>query len=235
MLYKRIFMHERIFMLTPRLIMIVQNVSADTVADIGTDHAFVPIELARRGKKVIATDANKGPLVSAKRNISNHGLDIELRLGGGLSPLSAGEAEEIIIAGMGGELIKNIISDDIDKAFPSRLILQPMNSQSELRQFLIESGFGIVREDLAKEGRRVYNLIIAERGASSLPSSEIDLHLPPVLYDHPLFPMLLEKKKREFLKQYQGLSEASSESSGQLARLHALLSDIENIKKDVVI
>ena len=228
-------MHERIFMLTPRLTMIIQNVTADTVADIGTDHAFVPIELAKRGKKVIATDANKGPLVSAERNVLKYGLDIELRLGSGLSPLSAGEAEEIIIAGMGGELIKTIISDDIDKALSSRLLLQPMNSQAELRQFLIENGFRIAAEDLAKEGRRVYNLMIAEKGAGSLPDSETGLHLPPILYHHPLFPMLLEKKKREFLKQYQGLSEANSESSAQLARLEKLLSDIEDLKKDVVI
>lgn len=223
-------------MITPRLDMILKNVSLDTVADIGTDHAFVPIELAKRGKKVIATDANSGPLLCAKRNIEKFSLDIELRLGNGLTPLTAGEAEEIIIAGMGGELISTIMKESPSVAASARLLLQPMNSQKELREFLLANGFKIISEDLAKEGRKLYNLIIAEKGEASLPDAEIDLHLPPCLYENPLFPMLAEKKEREFSKQYNGLSESKASDKSELSHLKSLLADtiaLKNRTKEV--
>ena len=219
-----------IFMLTPRLEMILKNIKSQTVADIGTDHAFIPIALSRKGKTVIATDANIGPLLSAKKNAERERVDIPLRLGNGLEPLSDSEAEEIIIAGMGGELIKTIISDDTEKAHHSRLLLQPMNSQAELRAFLLENGFKITAEDLACEGRKIYNLIIAEAGRGEVPYREIDLHLPPVLYKHPLFPMLLAKKEREFSKQLGGLQKSKTASPGELDRLKELLFYIQKIK-----
>ena len=221
-------------MLTPRLEMILRNVKADCVADIGTDHAFIPIALAQMGKRIIATDANVGPLNSARKNVEKYGLDVTLRLGNGLAPLSIGEAEEIIMAGMGGELIKTIISDDFEKARTSRLILQPMNSQAELRRFLSESGFTVIAEDLAKEDRKIYNLIVAVSGKPQSVSRETDLHLPPALYSHPLFPMLLAKKEREFTKQYSGLSKSETTEKGELSRLESLLGDIEKLKREVI-
>jgi len=222
-------------MITPRLDMILRNVKTSSVADIGTDHAFIPIALSELGIRVIATDANSGPLLSAKRNIEKRGLNITLLQGYGLDVLKAGDTEEIIIAGMGGDLIISIISSGIEKALSSRLILQPMNSQAELRRFLIENGFEIESEDLAKEGRKVYNLIVAKSGNMKLPDSETDLHLPPILYSHPLFPMLTEKKEREFKKQFIGLSKAKNSSHKELKRLENLLSDIEKIKGAVIL
>ena len=221
-------------MLTPRLEMILRNVKTDNIADIGTDHAFIPIALAQEGKRVIATDANIGPLKSAEKNVKKYGLEISLRLGNGLEPLAKGESDEIIMAGMGGELIKTIISDDFEKARASRLILQPMNSQAELRRFLSESGFEIIAEDLAKEDRKIYNLIVAVSGKPQTASREIDLHLPPVLYAHPLFPMLLAKKEREFTKQYSGLSKSETTEKGELLQLESLLGDIEKLKREVI-
>ncbi|MCR4718569.1 MAG: class I SAM-dependent methyltransferase [Firmicutes bacterium] len=218
-------------MISPRLDMILQNVKGSSVADIGTDHAFIPIALAKRGVRVIATDANSGPLLSAKRNIEKRGLNITLLQGFGLDVLTAGDTEEIILAGMGGDLIKTIITNGMEKALASRLILQPMNSQAELRQFLIENGFEIASEDLAKEERKVYNLIVAKAGKTELPDNEIDLHLPPILYNHPLFPMLIEKKEREFKKQFIGLSNSKNANSTELKRLENLLSCINKLKE----
>lgn len=218
-------------MITPRLDMILQNVKSNSVADIGTDHAFIPIALAQRGIRVIATDVNSGPLFSAERNVKKHGLNITLLQGFGLDVLDTGSAEEIIIAGMGGELIKTIISNAREKALASRLLLQPMNSQAELRQFLMENGFEIECEDLAKEGRKVYNLIIAKAGHMALPEREIDFHLPPILYRHPLFYMLIEKKEREFKKQFIGLSKGKNANASELKRLESLLFAIKTLKE----
>ena len=218
-------------MITPRLQMILDNVASSSVGDIGTDHAYIPIALAKRGVKVIATDINSGPLSAAERNVRKNGVTVQLSQGGGLSPLQKGDAEEIIIAGMGGELIENIIFDDIEKAHSARLLLQPMSCQAELRKFLLTNGFMIEKEDLAIEGHKVYNLIIAKSGVSAVPPDEIDLHLPPVLYNHPLFPMLLAKKEREFTKQFNGLSRGKNKDFAELERLKLLLLAIKNIKE----
>lgn len=218
-------------MISKRLNMILQNVTKIKVADIGTDHAYIPIELAKGGAKVIATDISHGPLQNAEKNVKKYNLDISLRLGGGLEPLTIGEADEIIIAGMGGEMIEKIISNDIEKAKSARLLLQPMNSQAELRSFLIKNGFTILKEDLAQEGHKIYNLILCEKGSMQLPKSETDLHLPKELYNHPLFPMLLAKKKREFLKRYNGLKNSKTENKSELLHLQALIDDTEKIEK----
>lgn len=222
-------------MITPRLDMILKNVTADSVADIGTDHAYIPIALAKKGVRVTATDVNQGPLKIAEKNIKKEGLNITLFLGSGLSPIEPDTYKEIIIAGMGGDLIKKIISDDSEKAYSARLLLQPMNSQAELRKFLIENGFKIEKEDLAKEGLKIYSLIIATKGNAVLPSSETDLYLPPALYSHPLFPMLLKKNERVFSKQLGGLSRSKSPDFAEINRLKNLLFDIEKLKKDVCI
>ena len=218
-------------MLSPRLDMILKNVSSDFVADIGTDHAYIPIELAKKGVRVIATDINAGPLKIAEKNSRKNALPVTLLQGGGLSPLRGASIKEIILAGMGGELIQKIISDDFEKALSARLILQPMNSQAELRRFLIENGFVIEKEDLACEGRKIYNLIIAKRGTMSIPETEIDLHLPPCLYSHLLFPMLLSKTERELSKQFDGLSKSKKKDLEAIGRLETLLSDIKRIKE----
>ena len=127
-------------MITERLQCILNYVDSEVIADIGTDHAYIPIELVKKNrvKRAIAADINEGPLKIAQKNIKSEGLSdrIETRLGSGISVLEKGEAGQIIIAGMGGELIEYIIKSDIETAKGSELLLQPMNNQYELRKFL---------------------------------------------------------------------------------------------------
>lgn len=222
-------------MITPRLYMILKNVTKTKIADIGTDHAYIPIELSKSGAFVIATDISPGPLKNAKINIEKHNLNISLRLGSGLSPIDAGEVDEIIIAGMGGEMIEKIISADMDKALNARLLLQPMNSQAELRAFLLKNGFTIIKEDLAREEHKIYNFIVCEKGVGVMPKDEIELHLPKCLYSHELFPMLLEKKRREFYKKYNGLKRSNTKNSTELNHIKNLILQLENLKREVKI
>ncbi len=195
-------------MLTPRLNLIKNQVQGISVADIGTDHGFVPIELVKKGicQTAIASDINTGPAHIAKTNIEKEGLSIDVRVGSGLSVLTKGEVQEIIIAGMGGKLISNIISDHMDIAKSARLILQPMNAQYELRKFLTENDFSIEHEDLALEGFKVYNVIVcsANKDNSIEYQSEIDFHIPHILKNHIYFKHLKEKKIREFSKILKG-------------------------------
>lgn len=201
-------------MITPRLECIINHTSGNVIADIGCDHAYVPIRLIqdRRAKRVIASDLNAGPLNIAKQNIEKYGLSekVETRLGGGLSILSPGEADAVIIAGMGGEIIEKILRADEEIAKKSRLILQPMNSQYELRKFLISNGYKITAEDMVLEGFKVYNIIEAESGYQPLFENEFDYQIPPYLYGHRYFKNLYDKKKREFEKIVHGLENAEN-------------------------
>ncbi len=223
-----------IILLTPRLNLIKNQVKGSTVADIGTDHGFIPIELIKSGicKKAIASDINEGPAAIAKANIKKEGLSIDVRVGGGLSILQKGEVEEIIIAGMGGKLISDIILAHIDIAKAARLILQPMNSQYELRKFLTEKGFSVEHEDLALEGFKVYNLIVCSNEAKNPVEykSELDFHIPEILKNHIYFNNLKEKKIREFSKIINGyrLSKGAVDKN-RLMYFEDLLSKIKDL------
>lgn len=219
-------------MLTPRLECIIKYAAAETAADIGTDHAYVSIELIKRNKakKVIAADIRKGPLDIARANIEKNNLSnkIETRLGSGLSVLKPGEADLIIIAGMGGELICDILSSDMDAARKSRLILQPMNSQYELRKWLHDNDFSIINEDIECEGERVYNVIIAESGRQDKFETDIEYHLPKYLYNNEKFYALCNKKKREFEKIINGLEKSDNIDENKLYYYKKRLEDLKN-------
>ncbi len=221
-------------MLTPRLEMILMNIYTRTIADIGTDHAYIPISLARNNKidYAIATDLRKGPLMIAKGNIEKYNLSdkIELRLGGGISVIEENEAESIIIAGMGGELITTILSDDEKKIRSAKyLILQPMNSQDVLRKWLSENNFSIIKEDISIEGHKVYNLIIAKNGVPYNFENEFSLHIPPYLLDHKYFYALKDKKKREFTKIKDGLIKSSTKDENLIKKYTDFLKELESI------
>lgn len=221
-------------MITPRLEMILRHICGKRCADIGTDHAYIPIKLSEAGIKVIATDIMPGPLKIAAENVKKQSADVELRLGGGLSPIKKGEVDTVIIAGMGGEMIEKIISEDEEKAKSVRLILQPMNRQREIREYLLKNGFNILEEDLAKEGFKIYNLIVAEYSGKKSENfegyqREIDRHLPKCLYENPYFTDLLEKKKREFSKILSGLKKSKDANPDEMKKLEELLLEIDEI------
>ena len=225
-------------MITPRLREIINLIKSDSIADIGTDHAYIPIELARKGliKKAVATDKNKGPIEIAEANVHKYHLEniIELRIGSGLAPVKTGEAKEIIIAGMGGKLIADIIEKDIEKAKVSELILQPMNGQYELRKKLIELGFSIEKETLAAESFKVYNIMRAAAEERLPAEKEIYYHLPKELFSHHLFRMLLEKKEREFNKIINGQKNSASADCEILGYYTELLSELNKIKSNYI-
>ena len=203
-------------MITARLQAIMDMVDTSSVADIGTDHAYIPIKLAQENRinKAVASDKNNGPIEIARGNVKKYGLEkiIELRCADGLSAIEAGETDTIIIAGMGGNLIGDILERDLNKAKKSKLILQPMNAQYELRKRLLQMGFKIIRENLAKEGFKIYNIIMAEEGFDDSKKEEAEFHIPHELLEHKLAGALIEKKKREFTKIYLGLKNSQEKN-----------------------
>ena len=152
---------------TPRLDAMVKILRKyNTVADIGCDHAYLAVLLAREGVRVICSDINEGPVERARKNIVRFGLEekIDLRMGDGLSSLREGEADAIVIAGMGGSVISKILSFGEAAARKAHLVLQPMSADTDLRQFLYENAYTILSETLVREGRRIYTIIEAENG-----------------------------------------------------------------------
>lgn len=188
-------------MLTPRLLTIFSNVLQEKpMADIGTDHAYLPVELVRGQvvPRAIASDINTGPLERAQAHIVRAGLSekIETRLGSGLTVLSPGEVSTIVIAGMGGYLITELIEASLDTAHAAdRLVLQPMNNAEVLRHFLEDNGFKIIKEDLAREDRRIYEIIVACSGEMHF-NREVDylIGYEAQAVGHPLFKDMIERK-----------------------------------------
>lgn len=172
--------------LTPRLKKITQLIKQDSrVADIGTDHGYIPIYLLENkiAAYVIASDVNEGPLETAKKNIEAYGYanQAELRLGSGLETLQSGEVDTVIIAGMGGILITELLQvvPQVTKEIET-FILQPMQAQQELRRYLVNNGFAITQDLLVKEDTRIYEIIVVQKGEQVIEDEiyyEIGFHL----------------------------------------------------------
>ena len=162
--------------LSPRLAMAAGLVPGDRndirLADIGTDHAYLPVRLLQdRGADlahVIAADLRPGPLDRARQTVRAAGLEgaVDFRLCDGLEGLRPGEADVIVIAGMGGETIAHILAYApwYDWAGIT-LILQPMSSMPDLRGWLGAHGFAIEREELCREGDTIYTAFLVRAGA----------------------------------------------------------------------
>jgi len=148
------------------------------IADIGTDHAYLPVALVGSGKcpSALACDVREGPLQNAKKAVDAAGLAdrIECRLGDGLSVVGADEADEVIVAGMGGETIAAILAACPWAAEPGRrYLLQPMTHAEDLRRYLFANGFIIERELTVAVGRHVYLIMETEAAGASPCKDEV--------------------------------------------------------------
>ena len=151
-----------------------------SVIDVGTDHAYLPVHLIESGIAVraLATDINEGPLNNAKETIREAGLEerITTRLVGGLEGAESFGADTVMICGMGGELIADIIENAPFVKSPSiRLILQPMTFGDHLRKYLLSNGFRIVDEALSTDNKKLYTCICAEYDGVVREYNEIEL------------------------------------------------------------
>lgn len=148
--------------LTPRLSAVASLVKGGgIIADIGTDHGYLPIYLLQKGivKGAVAADIGKEPLKNAERSVCQYELTdkIELRLSDGLREFSPDDADEIVFAGMGGTLIAEKLAEtEWIKTDKIHFIFQPQSRAEDLRAFLYKNGFSICREIATHEARRVY-------------------------------------------------------------------------------
>lgn len=186
--------------LTDRMQAIADLIENDeTVADIGTDHGYIPIWLLLNKKcaGVILADVNEGPLERAAANAKRylgHDTKLDMRLGSGIEVLDEGEVDTVIIAGMGGILMRDILAFDIKKTLSlKKLILQPRNNSAELRGWMaaLLPEFTIINELVVKEGKKFSEILCAVRNeylneydtmrASSARQKQAELAIPDEL------------------------------------------------------
>ncbi|MCX0378634.1 class I SAM-dependent methyltransferase [Clostridium perfringens] len=191
--------------LSKRLKRIAEHVDkCESVADIGTDHGYIPIYLVKERicKKAIASDINKGPIEKAKVNVAFEGVSDKVKclLGPGLNPLKVGEVNGVILAGMGGNLTRDILLADMDKVKKyDFIILQPAQNPEVLREFLYKNDYEIIDEDLIKDEGRFYELFKVKYNENSeklVFEDELEYEVSPLLREkgHPLFKEFIEEK-----------------------------------------
>ena len=153
-----------------------------TFADVGTDHAHLPIFLLKEGivARAVCSDINEGPLNSARQNTEEAGLTrlVDFRLCDGAAELCGLGITDLAICGMGGELIRDIIDAAVWLRDPTlRLILQPMTRQEKLREYLYREGFSILAEEYSSAEGKHYVTLLAEYRGTPREISSIEAQL----------------------------------------------------------
>ena len=204
-----------------------------TLADIGGDHAYLAATLVMEGtaRRAVVGDLSAGACAAARRTTQAWRLtrEIDVRQGDGLSVLIPGEAEAIVIAGMGGALIAQILDAAPDiLADVQTLVLQPMNGAAKLRRWLYEHGWDIVDETLACAGGHLYEIIRAEHGAAEMPD-DVFLHIGTKIFEKrdPLLREYIETKIAKLTRAAAGMNASekarqSDEYRGTVSLLAAL-------------
>lgn len=183
--------------LSNRLFKIASLVDKNTsVLDIGTDHGYIPIYLIEENisDRVIASDISKASLNKIIELVKKRKLEkyISTRLGNGMEVIKPFEVDGVIMAGMGGILMKDILEKDKEVTDSiTYFIFQPMIASKELREYLSENNFKIIDEELAKEGDKFYEIIYAKRGKEE--------HKEKIYYE--ISEILIEKRHR-YLKDF---------------------------------
>ena len=198
--------------------------------DIGTDHGYLPIYLLKNGicPTVIAADLREKPLQAARDNAARFGVtdNISFSLSNGLEKIPVESVRTIICAGMGGDLIKEILMNANETWTPEyQFILQPQSAVHELREFLTNNGFEIKREKLARDGRFVYSVMDVRYGEGR-PTSLGQYFLPRYLKSDPLYGDYAHRVKTGITQTIQNLRLAKTPQTGKLEYFQLALDEI---------
>lgn len=212
------------------------------VADIGTDHGYLPIYLVKQGitDRVIAMDVRKGPLDKACNNVAEYGVkdSIDIRLSDGLEKLTLGEAQTVTICGMGGKLIQAILERGKEKLeATTQLILSPQSEIRDFRKYLYDNGYNVVAEHMLKEEGQFYLIVECTKGSQNV-LKECELSDDLLCETHLRYgKMLLESKCAclyEYLeKEMQVSSSLLEKVSGLKSQEEAVKVRIAQLKKDI--
>lgn len=222
--------------LTPRLRTVAHLVAPGAkLADIGTDHAYLPVRLLLDGtiKHAIAADLRRGPLARARETAAQYGVSdkISFRLCDGLTGIDKEEVDTVVIAGMGGETIAAILEAAPWTREETQLLLQPMTSFPDLREWLQKNGYQIERETIAREGERLYTVLTVRGG-------QMDELAPAELWvgrqtDDPLRPAYLEWMASKVSRALAGQRASRIPDSARIDELSGILDRIRQMQKEL--
>jgi tRNA (adenine22-N1)-methyltransferase len=206
-----------------------------SVVDVGTDHGYIPIYLIKNNicDQAVAGDINRGPVRKAEINVELNELTdkIHCRLGNGLTVVKPGEVQCAVIAGMGGNLIRDIIETSLNtfKALDFA-VLQPVQNPEILRKHIYETGYSIIDEELCFDENKYYEILKITYEEDPKVLDEIFYEISPVLIDkkHPLLSRYIETKIE---KNTKIISNITDESQFALSRKKDLTRKIEKLKE----
>lgn len=229
--------------LSKRLKFIADKIDkCESIIDVGTDHGYIPIYAIKNSlcTKAIASDINKDPVKKAKLNASLEGVgkEVEVRLGGGLETVKKGEVDAVVIAGMGGNLIRDILEKDINKVEKYKfLILQPAQNPEVLREYLYNNDYEIILEDLCFDEGIFYELFKVRRGKKQrLHNLNKDTYeFSPVLIKkkNPLMQSYLESKEEKYRKILGFIKNDTDSAKARRKDIERKIDLIEKLKEEV--
>ncbi|MCM0648810.1 class I SAM-dependent methyltransferase [Clostridium swellfunianum] len=209
----------------------------DKMADIGTDHAYIPIYLIKNGIciRAVASDINKGPVEKAKKNVKLENLHkkIDCRLGGGFSTIAPKEVQAAVIAGMGGNLIRDIIEEGMEvfKNLES-CILQPVQNPEVLRAYIYERGFEILEEELCFEEGKYYEIIKVRYGNKFLTVDSMYYEIGKRLIEdkHPMISEYISYKLDKYCNIYGNLNEDTENAKERKNELKIKIDKLKELR-----
>lgn len=220
--------------LNQRLKEVSNFVNHKTLADIGSDHAYLPLYLLEQNKIecAIAGEVVKGPFEAAKQNVAKYQKQdlVDVRLGNGLDVIKAGEVDVITICGMGGPLIKEILLNGKDKLihFPT-LILQSNIHTEAVREAILTLGYQIEHEVIMKEKKHIYEILVCNQSVKKLNYTPLEMKFGPYLLKEKN-DVFREKWQRE-LNQLQNVAEGIKNQKEHQEKYASLIDQISVLKE----
>ncbi len=223
-------------LLSERLKTVAEMVNFDSVSDIGTDHGKLPVYLVQSGKVkfAIASDINEGPVEACRRTVEKFNLSdkINIRRSDGLENFAPFETKTLCIAGMGGELIFQIL-----KSFPEKtnsfeeIVLQPMTQTERLKKCLFDNGFVILDETLAKEKNKIYDVIKVKKTNNKVEYKYVDLFFSDKLLQKKddIFTEYKNKIIKKILAAVEGIKKSSAADENEIEFLMNVLKEVESV------
>ena len=224
-------------------------IDGDSIADIGTDHGYVPMILIKHGRspRVIMSDISEGSLAKARETfavckLEDRVSESDFRIGDGLHTIETAEVDELIIAGLGGHTIRSILADDERKSKSfRRLILQPRKHSGTLRYYLYTHGWDIESENLAEEGKFACEIITAVPSGESVrtaayPEDDIRWKYPEsIIYADPRLALNRIRWKISSLEEQEAnLSSADGEHKDILKKIREDRNYLINLEEKAV-
>ncbi len=228
--------------LSKRLVTVTSMVTkGNRVADVGCDHGFVPIFLVESGisPSALAADVRPGPLSRAKEHIREHGLEekIQTKLSDGLSNIRPGEADSLIMSGIGGILMIRLLSDNCEtaKSF-QELILSPQSELADVRRYLVANGYFIEYEHILCDDGKFYFIfhVVVQKDERDWSDDEYHYGKEICAEDLDTFLAYLEREKRQYEQIFEKMKQApqNDRAAQRIAQLQKGIACVEKKLND---